>query len=83
MLPGNHEYYGGYDISAHLAELKEPIRKNVWLVNIMLLREVPVWCFTHEAQGFRLLFAGIIFFHAGWMLLGGSVCEDTNRGGVL
>ena len=33
VLPGNHEYYGGYDTEHHLHEVRVPLRKNVWLVN--------------------------------------------------
>jgi len=33
VLPGNHEYYGGYDLSNHSGEVKQPLRRNVWLVN--------------------------------------------------
>ena len=33
VLPGNHEYYGGYDVSTNLESTKEAIRRNVWLVN--------------------------------------------------
>ncbi|MEK6477091.1 metallophosphoesterase [Catalinimonas sp. 4WD22] len=33
ILPGNHEYYGGYDVELHSGALKKPLRDNVWLVN--------------------------------------------------
>lgn len=33
VLPGNHEYYGGYNVSSGLSETQEALRKNVWLVN--------------------------------------------------
>ena len=33
VLPGNHEYYGGYNVATNLLATKEAIRKNIWLVN--------------------------------------------------
>lgn len=33
VLPGNHEYYGGYDIASHRNEVIEKLHSNVWLVN--------------------------------------------------
>jgi predicted MPP superfamily phosphohydrolase len=33
ILPGNHEYYGGFDVYQHVGPLFEPLRNNVWLVN--------------------------------------------------
>ena len=29
LLPGNHEYYGGYDVANNLKETKEPLRFNL------------------------------------------------------
>ncbi|MFC4634346.1 metallophosphoesterase [Dokdonia ponticola] len=33
LIPGNHEYYGGYDVSTGLVSTREAIRSNVFLVN--------------------------------------------------
>jgi len=33
MLPGNHEYYGGSDVRAHLTPMQEQLLPNLWLVN--------------------------------------------------
>lgn len=33
LIPGNHEYYGGYDVSTGLMSTKESIKSNVFLVN--------------------------------------------------
>ncbi len=42
VLPGNHEYYGGYDARTSLSETKETIRKNVWLVNNCVVEQPQV-----------------------------------------
>lgn len=42
VLPGNHEYYGGYNVATSLLETKEVIRKNVWLVNNCVIEEPDV-----------------------------------------
>lgn len=33
LIPGNHEYYGGYDVSTGLVLTREAIKSNVFLVN--------------------------------------------------
>ncbi|MFT5891015.1 MAG: putative phosphohydrolase [Dokdonia sp.] len=33
LIPGNHEYYGGYDVSTGLLSTRESIKSNVFLVN--------------------------------------------------
>ena len=42
VLPGNHEYYGGYDVAMSLSETKRPIKKNVWLVNNCVVEKPEV-----------------------------------------
>ena len=42
VLPGNHEYYGGYDVRTSLTETKEVLRKNVWLVNNCVVEQPEV-----------------------------------------
>lgn len=42
VLPGNHEYYGGYDVRSGLSETKEALRQNVWLVNNCTVEEPDV-----------------------------------------
>ena len=42
VLPGNHEYYGGYNVATNLMETKEAIRKNVWLVNNCVVEQPEV-----------------------------------------
>ena len=63
VLPGNHEYYGGYNVATNLMETKEAIRKNVWLVNNCVV----------EHPGVRLIFTTLwsrIEKHVGDVLLG-------------
>ena len=47
ILPGNHEYYGGYDVATALQATFEPIKENVFLVNNTSI----------EVQGVRLIFS--------------------------
>ncbi len=42
VLPGNHEYYGGYNVATGLSETKEAIRNNVWLVNNCVVEKPEV-----------------------------------------
>lgn len=42
ILPGNHEYYGGYDVDLHLEPLNEPLRENVWLVNNCVVKKPSI-----------------------------------------
>ena len=42
VLPGNHEYYGGYNVATSLTPTKEPIRQNVWLVNNCVIEKPAV-----------------------------------------
>jgi len=46
VLPGNHEYYGGYDLSNNEGEVKEELSRNAWLVNNVVI----------EKSDFRLIF---------------------------
>lgn len=33
ILPGNHEYYGGYDAATAMHTTLEPVKDNVFLIN--------------------------------------------------
>ena len=65
VLPGNHEYYGGYNVATNLLGTKEAIRKNVWLVNNYVVEKLDV----------RLVFTTLwsrVEKHVGDVLLGMS-----------
>ena len=47
ILPGNHEYYGGYDVATALQATFEAIKENIFLVNNTSI----------EVQGVRLIFS--------------------------
>ncbi|MEM9833541.1 MAG: metallophosphoesterase [Bacteroidota bacterium] len=39
VLPGNHEYYGGYDLVNYEGAVKEELFPNVWLVNNVVIEK--------------------------------------------
>lgn len=47
IIPGNHEYYGGYDIGRHPLSFREKLRDNVTLLNNQV----------EEHEGTRLIFS--------------------------
>ena len=59
ILPGNHEYYGGYDVATALQATFEAIKENVFLVNNTSI----------EAQGVRLIFSTM------WSLINKNIRE--------
>lgn len=59
ILPGNHEYYGGYDVASALQPTFETIRTNVCIVNNT----------TADLQGVRLVFSTM------WSLINKNIRE--------